>query len=275
MIQTESSVRSTFNYTRDDGSVPEIYFYEPDPGTITSAPGNDPHEMSIFDGWPRASGFSLDREGFELKACPTSFDRWDDDAAIKAQFYPQAAEFVRAQVGARRVHIFDHTIRSKVNEKNQTTEDSTTQRAPVLLVHCDFTPISGPVRVRQVLPGDAEELLGRRVAFYNFWLPLKHRVEEMPLAMCDVTTTGEEDLLKMYLRYRERTGEIFVMRHSPAHRWWYFPMMEPDQVLLLKTYDSETDGRARFMAHSAFVHPDTAPDARTRASIEIRTMAFF
>lgn len=79
----------------------------------------------------------------------------------------------------------------------------------------------------------------------------------------------------MILRYRERTGEIFVMRHSEAHRWWYFPLMEPSQALLLKTYDSETDGRARFMGHSAFTDPTTAPDARTRSSIEIRTMAFF
>jgi hypothetical protein len=51
--------------------------------------------------------------------------------------------------------------------------------------------------------------------------------------------------------------------------------MKPDQALLLKTYDSETDGRARFMGHSAFVDPTTPPDALTRSSIEIRTMAFF
>jgi hypothetical protein len=173
------------------------------------------------------------------------------------------------------VHIFDHTIRSKVNERKQTSEDSTTQRAPVLLVHCDFTPHSGPLRVRQILPNEAEQLLQRRVAFYNFWLPFHNRVEEMPLAMCDATTSPDPDLLKMILRYRDRTGEIFVMRHSAAHRWWYFPLMEPSQALLLKTYDSETDGRARFMGHSAFTDPTTPPDARTRSSIEIRTMAFF
>jgi hypothetical protein len=51
--------------------------------------------------------------------------------------------------------------------------------------------------------------------------------------------------------------------------------MQPQHALLLKTYDSETDGRARFMAHSAFVDPNTPADARMRESIEIRTMAFF
>src|SRR5581483_11221960 len=191
------------------------------------------------------------------------------------EFYPQVEAFVRDQVDARRVHIFDHTIRAKVNKDKQTTEDSTSRRAPVLLVHCDYTPHSGPLRVRQVLPDEAEALLSRRVAFYNFWLPLRHRVEEMPLAMCDVTSASPGDLLRMLLRYRERTGEIYVMRHAPSHRWWYFPHMEPHHALLLKTYDSLTDGRARFMAHSAFVDPTTPADAPMRESIEIRTMAFY
>jgi len=65
------------------------------------------------------------------------------------------------------------------------------------------------------------------------------------------------------------------MRHSSVHRWWYFPKMTPEDVLLLKTYESETDGRARFLGHSAFEDPNTASDAPVRESIEIRTMAFF
>jgi hypothetical protein len=43
----------------------------------------------------------------------------------------------------------------------------------------------------------------------------------------------------------------------------------------LKTYDSETGGRSRFVGHTAFEDPMTPPDARRRESIEVRTMAFF
>ncbi len=274
-MQRDNSVRSTFNYTLDDGTVPEIYFYEPPPGTVTHPPGTDPHEMQIFDGWSRADTFSLDREGFQLQEFRDAFDRFDDDNAVRNQFYTPVAEFVRTTVGARRVIVFDHTIRSKINEQQQTAEHATTQRAPVMIVHCDYTPVSGPLRVRQLLPDEADALLERRIAFYNFWKPLKRRVEEKPLAMCDVTSASQDDMLKMVLRYRERTGEIFVMRHSGAHRWWYFPKMTPENVVLLKTYDSETDGRARFLGHSAFEDPNTPPDAPVRESIEIRTIAFF
>ena len=38
----ENIVRSIFNYTRDDGVAPEIYFYDPPTGTQARAPGDDP-----------------------------------------------------------------------------------------------------------------------------------------------------------------------------------------------------------------------------------------
>lgn len=269
------TVRSTFNYTRDTGVEPEVYFYEPPRGTVIRPPGDDPHEMTIHDGWGRARSFSLDREGFALREFHSAFEQWQDDEAIRRYFYDEVAEFVRRDVGARRVVIFDHTIRARSNEKQQTSEDTTSQRAPVMLVHCDYTPNSGPLRVRQLLPGEADELLNSRVAFYNFWKPLKRTVEERPLAMCDVTSSTQQDFITMKLRYRDRDGEIFVMRYSPRHHWWYFSRMTPDQVILLKTYESETDGRARFIGHSAFDDPDTRPDAPMRESIEVRTMAFF
>ena len=48
--------------------------------------------------------------------------------------------------------------------------------------------------------------------------------------------------------------------------------MTPDEVLLIKGWDSLTDGRARFTPHSAFDLPDTPTDAPARESIEVRTL---
>jgi hypothetical protein len=120
---------------------------------------------------------------------------------------------------------------------------------------------SGPQRVRDLLPDEAEALLARRVAFYDLWKPLR-RVEELPLAMCDVSSVAPEDRVRLELHYRHRVGEISTFRYSPSHRWHYFPSMEVSQALLLKCYDSETDGRARFLPHSAFDDPTSAPDPR-------------
>ena len=274
-MAAEDVVRATFNYTRDTGTPPEVYFYEPPPGTPIRLPGDDPHEMPVDDGWSRAHEFWVDREGFALREFPAGFADWDDDDATRERFYPEVIAFVREAVGARRVVVFDHTIRTQKNAAQQTAETTTTQRAPVMIVHCDYTPNSGPLRVRQLVPDEADALLARRVAFYNVWKPLRRTVEEKPLAMCDATSSSDADFITMPLRYRDRNGEIFVLRHAPQHRWWYFPHMRPEHALLLKTYDSERDGRARFLGHSAFEDPNTPPDAPARESIELRTIAFF
>ena len=273
LMPVKKSVRATLNYTVDNGRPPDYYFYEPDPGTELNPPGTDLHEVEIHNGWPEVDRLGADREGFELHDFGAAFDRYDDDAAVQRDFYPQVIAYVKRHTGARRVVVFDHTIRKRLpaDLKAQTT----VQRPAVLLVHSDYTVRSGPQRVRDILPDEADALLQRRVAFYNVWKPLRERVLELPLAMCDARTHAEADMLRMDLKYRERTGEIYVMRHSPAHRWVYFPEMEAHHALLLKTYDSETDGRARFMGHTAFEDPTTPPDAPRRESIEVRTMAFF
>lgn len=268
MIQA-AAVRSTLNYTLDDGRPRVLYFYRTEPGTVVHKPGDDPREVSISAGWDEAGRFSLDREGFELHPCDIAFTRFDDERAVRSEFFAEVTRFVRERVGARRVHVFDYNLRvRKPNERG------TAATAPVRLVHTDYTESSGPQRVRDLLPDEAPVLLQRRVAFYNVWKPIR-RVEELPLAMCDVTSLVPEDRVRLELRYRERTGEIYAFRYSPAHRWHYFPNMDVNQALLLKCYDSETDGRARFLPHSAFRDPTSSPDAPPRESIEVRTIAFF
>lgn len=268
-----ASVRASLNYSVDNGRPIDYYFYEPDPSLILNPPGTDVREVEIGDGWPNAERLSLDREGFEIRPFASGFADYDDDGAIRARLYPQVIELVKEHTGARRVEVFDHTIRRRLPaDLAQQTE---VKRPAVLLVHSDYTPRSGPARVRDIVPAEAEDLLTRRVAFYNVWTPLYEVVEELPLACCDAQTSSDADMLIMELKYRERTGEIYVMRYSPAHRWWYFPRMTPAHALLLKTYDSMEDGRARFMGHTAFEDPTSPPDARQRQSIELRTMAFF
>jgi len=239
-------------------------------------PGDDSREVLIHNGWDRKSEFSEDKHGFSFHDFKSVYpsNEWSDDKLVREKFYPEVAEFVKKTVGAVRVLVFDHTIRTKVNEaKKLTDEAETSQRAPVRLVHCDYTNESGPLRVRQLLGDEADDLLSRRVAFLNVWKPLA-KVEEMPLAMCDITSSPKEDFFKLFLRYRDRTGENYVMRYSPDHKWFYFPEMDENHCIILKTYESD-ENRARFVGHSAFEDPTSRPDAPYRESVEIRTIAFF
>lgn len=272
-------VRGEFNYTKDLGDkLTELYFYEDPKSLDIHEPGDSPHTMTVTNGWSRAKEFSVDKEGFAVTSFPSSFDytkgQWEKEELVREKFYPEVVEFLKKELGAKKVLVFDHTIRTKGNaQKKLTQETNTSQRAPVRLVHCDYTAESGPVRVKQLLPEEADDLLTRRTAFINVWKPI-NKVEENPLAMCDVTSSPPEDFFKLYLRYRDRTGENYVMRHNDKHNWYYFPDMTPEQTILLKTYDSDKD-KAQFVGHSAFEDPTSKPDAPYRESCEIRTICFF
>lgn len=271
----ETSVPATLNYSKETDKLTELYFYEHPEAEAAHAPGDDPFEVSIHDGWDKVDSFSIDKNGFAVKDFHTDFERWEDEKAVASSFYDEVVDFIKRETGAKRVLVFDHTIRTKANQTKKLTQESgTTQRAPVLLVHCDYTAESGPIRVKQLLKDEADDLLSRRVAFINVWKPIHRTVAEAPLAMCDFTSSPMDDFFKLHLRYRDRNGENYVMKRSDKHKWWYFPNMTPEKVILLKTYESETD-RAQFVGHSAFTDPTSPPDAPARESVEIRTIAFF
>jgi hypothetical protein len=83
-----------------------------------------------------------------------------------------------------------------------------------------------------------------------------------------------EDLVAADLVYRNRIGETYAVTYNADHRWFYLSEMTTEEALLVKCFDSKTDGRARFAPHSAFVDPTTPPDAAPRESIELRTLIF-
>jgi len=269
--------RATFNYTKDvSPQLTELYFYESEKANNIHEPGDSPHEVAIHDGWSKVHDFTIDKNGFSVEDFETSYSSWEDEDSTRNTFYPEIVEFLKRELGAKRVLVFDHTIRTARNANKKLTEEkNTSQRTPVMLVHCDYTAESGPIRVKQLLPDEADTLLSRRVAFINVWKPIHNIVEERPLAMCDVTSSHPDDFFKLHLRYRDRNGENYVMKHSDNHKWWYFPKISPEKVILLKTYDSEEDGRARFVGHSAFEDPNTREGAPMRESVEIRTICFF
>jgi hypothetical protein len=112
------------------------------------------------------------------------------------------------------------------------------------------------------------------VQVINLWRPIRGPLRDAPLAVCDVESVAPEDLVPSDLVYRNRVGETYAVTYNPSHRWYYVPEMQPHEALLLKCYDSETDGRARFLPHTAFVDPTTPEDAPPRESIELRTLVF-
>jgi hypothetical protein len=167
--------------------------------------------------------------------------------------------------------VFDHTLRSSDDDDRAAKKI----REPVKSVHNDYTEWSGPQRVRDLLPDEAEALIAGRFAIIQVWRAVGRPIERNPLALIDARTIAFSDYIASERRFPDRVGEIYLVQHNPAHRWTYFPRMRRDEALVFKVYDSATDGRARWGAHSSFDDPTTPPTAPPRESIEIRAFAFF
>jgi hypothetical protein len=252
---------------------PHTYTYDPPDGTPKSNIVTEAHTVPVFNMRPVADGLTLDVQGFALVYSPTAVTDFYDEPQLRETYYPEAEDLVKQATGASRVVVFDHTVR----RREQGVEDRTqgAPRQPATRIHGDYTEVSGPQRVRDLMGAEAGDLLRRRFAIVNVWRPIRGPLNDAPLAVCDAASVADGDLVPQDLIYRDRKGEVYGLTYNPAHRWYYAPAMEADEALLLKCYDSLKDGRARFMPHTAFTDPSAPANAIPRESIELRTLVFF
>jgi hypothetical protein len=265
-------VEAALNYLAPMTERPRNYTYDPPPGVPRSNTFPETHVVPILSVRPVVGEVSLDREGFAVVHHDSAVRDFYDDAEVRRTYYPEAERVLKEATGARRVFVFDHTVRRRVRGVDDRAAG--TPRQPATRVHVDHTAKSGPQRVRDFLGDDAEELLRGRVQVINLWRPIRGPLRDAPLAVCDARSVAPGDLVPSDLVYRDRVGETYAVRFNPQHRWFYVPDMQRDEALLLKCYDSETDGRARFAPHTAFEDPTAPPGVAPRESIELRTFVF-
>ncbi len=264
-------VEADFHYIEKPSRKPGVFLHDGKAEERSErTPGDAVRTMSVLDARAVADTLSLDREGVRLVGHESRVRDFHDAAEVRSVYYPEVERLVRTATGAVRVLVFDHNVRSDDPERH-----SPDVHPPVRFVHNDYTHASGPQRVHDLVPDEAEDLLTRRFAVINVWKPISGPVRGTPLAVCSGDTIAAGDLVPLDLVYPDRTGEIYAFLHSPGHRWFYVPEMRADEAMLLKCYDSMQDGRTRFTAHSAFDDPTSPDDAPPRESIEARSLAFF
>ena len=223
------------------------------------------YTISIRDGRPIIAELSLDKQGFVLVRHQTAVSNFYDEQEVRAVYYPEVERLLKQATGATKVLVFAHDVRSSRKARKKGV------REPVAAVHNDYTIKSGPQHVRELLePGEAEERLKNRFAEINVWRPIRGPVQGTPLAVCDSRSIAPKDLVPTDLKH-----EVYMVAFNPRHRWFYFPGMETNEVLLIKGFDSMKDGRARFTAHAAFEDPAASSSAPGRESIEARALVFY
>jgi hypothetical protein len=249
-------------------SGPPVY-YSSKPGDPERSEGvHAPVRVEIRDARTLERPPALDQEGFCLITHNTrdvDFESVDD---IKSDYYPQIASLLKKHLGADEVIVFDHNVRYDTVLPGK--------RRPARLVHVDYTARSAVNRAVELTKDEAiTKRIQRRFMQVNVWRPLHYPVATSPLALADALSVSDKDYVRADIVYPDRRGEILEVTHDPSHKWFFYPDMVPEEMLLFKGFDSDPSAASRRTPHTAFDDPVTPSNAKPRHSVELRAMAFF
>lgn len=268
-MKTSGQIGSELNYIKPDSTLAPEVFYS---GGAAPQKYNDAYAFmpaTIDDARSSQEAFSVHKQGFQLVTAPTKHKNFTDKKAIEASYYDEVIAIIKEATGVKDVFVFDHTVR-------RGSADSS--RKPAHHVHNDYTEKTAQSRAQERIGVEQfAKLKGRRMIQINVWRPLVDIVKRSPLAFCNAATVNQKDLLlsKIHFPDTDHVGEIYALRKAAEQKWVYFSEMNHDEVILIKGFDSVKDGVARFTPHTAFEYPDQDPNVGARASIEVRTFAFY
>jgi hypothetical protein len=235
--------------------------------------------VTIRNARPILKELSLDREGFTLIWHASACAYEGDASVVCKQYVAEMIPFIQdyfkaAWVMSRPDAVFLRRAGLPVADGVDVTCVPGV-RIPLNHAHIDYMPIAGPM-----LAARENQLRGipirsyRRLMIVNTWRAFSPPPQDFPLAVCDSSTVADSDIVGH--EYTDKvSGSTWWTggcRYSSLHRWYYFPEMTADELLVWKSYDSEQYCKA---VHSAFDNRRASPNAKTRESIEARFYVYY
>jgi hypothetical protein len=237
----------------------------------------------------KAEGLSLDRQGFALvphsSACSGegvagSGQGYRQEMTAFLQDYLDAPLVVPSQIGLC-VRYADRLVQGPRDEADPGYVDDT---APANFAHVDYLE-PAQVAAHAALDAEAQGFdvsVYSRMVMVQTWRALSPPPQDMPLALCDRQTMRGEDIIRIKgvlppvnnHQHEDQVYYVGSLHHSDRQRWYYYPGMTEDEVLLFVGMDTAmADGGQT--AHTAFDNRANEPAAHTRKSLEARFYAYY
>jgi hypothetical protein len=253
------------------------------PGAELNTGRYAPHTVFVRNGRPVQGVLGLDTQGFVLGKQPSLVTNFRDKSEVDAVYPAEVERSVKTLTGADLVAPLGYVLRSSGTKSSEI-------QPPAGEAHVDMT--TG--RAVRLAAAVYEKSFAGRPAFSRFiasslWRPFSPPPQDWPLAVCDGTSVGDDegvtnvmvrvaelpdpDNIPAYCEDEDKLPAASVFHFSPKHRWWYFPDMTRDEVLLFKFHDSD-HSKAWRTPHTAFRDP-RVQNAAPRESIEFRTIAYY
>ena len=246
-------------------------------------PGLSPHSAQC-----------MDKLGVALASCDSQCSDFYDSAEVRKVFYPEMEKLLlEFYPDATDALVYNHDVFDK-DYAGDRTEDQDAKNPGVNanyanLVHNDLNDNSGRVRCRELLirnlrnfgreqhytEAEADEKMSRRFLSINLAKPME-TVEQNPFVLCAWPSFADQPYINNYRVYDDRVGETTRFTYRPEHEWYWIPQQQPNEVSMLKCYDSVCDGSvSRWSFHSACIDPTAPTDARCRKNVVVRAFVFF
>jgi hypothetical protein len=265
------------------------------PGAEINTGHYAPQRVKIRNARPFEKRLGFDSHGFVLARAESQVSDFTDNAEIESRYVAEVIDVVTRVTGATRVLPMGWMVRSsgKLPAPAQQLAGYTHQggmQPPASDVHVDMAPDRAHRFAKMLyekrVPGGPGY---RRFVATSCWRAFTDPPQDWPLAVCDgnsvdpsegvkntmviVDKLPEPETIQSELPGEDDLPAASVFHFSPAHRWWYFPNMTRDEVLVLKFHDSDHSTAWR-TPHTSF-RDFTYPNACVRRSIEFRTVAYF
>lgn len=237
---------------------------------------------------------SMDRLGVSLAHCESECRNFYDHEEVERVFYPEMERLLLEFFpGATDALVYNHDVFDKDYDGDRTEDQDNrnpgVNAAYANLVHNDLNDNSGRVRCRELLTrnlrnfgrtqhyteAEADAKMARRFMSINLAKPMQ-TVQQNPFVLCAWPSFADQPYITNYRIYDDRVGETTRFTYRPGHEWYWVPRQQPDEVSMLKCYDSVTDGSvSRWSFHSAAIDWTAPPDAPCRKNVVVRSFVFF
>lgn len=268
-MSAEGNVRAAIGYTERTGRKPYFYANAHEKDYVPLKPA----EMDITDA--RGLDTDLDREGFILARHKSAVADLTDLEAVERVHSGEIADLLRRLTGCDHVDMFSRGILrfSERLGENQAHDNS----HPARFAHVDMSKEAAVEARAKGAPAGRAVV---RSAQFNVWRALSGPPQDVPLALCAYPSIDPGDLIEADAIFDPPGGAPewsfgnYVIEHNPAHRWYYYSNMRPDEAIVFKTSESDP-ARAQLMPHVAFDNPLAPPDSPPRVSLEMRGTCYW
>ncbi|KAK5742798.1 hypothetical protein LTR17_003046 [Elasticomyces elasticus] len=192
------------------------------PGTVyKQLRRHDGHVVQVHDIHGHESQFNLDTHGFQLVQHRSVEDEFEDEEKVKQEVYAEIIELLKQVTGATKVLPFLHIVRRSAH--SQAVKEAKSKKS-----------------LEETMTGISAAMFAH-VAFSS-------------LGVCDARSVPDEDLVEMFAKLPEK-GQfanasirkgfgLWNIKYRASHKWYYASGMRPEEVLMIKCFDSnERRGR--------------------------------